>query len=57
LGTTHDVKIYYKFNYKEKTFEFNSDEKEVIVLDREPMKGVEEFAIFTLDSSNIKRID
>jgi len=57
LGTKHNVKVYYKFEYKGKTFEFNSDEKEIIVLDREPMKGVEEFAIFTLDSSNIKKVD
>jgi hypothetical protein len=57
LGTKHNVRIYYKFKCKGKTFEFNSEEKQVVVLDREPMKGVEEFAIFTLDNSNIKRVD
>ncbi|MBN2142337.1 hypothetical protein JW711_03315 [Candidatus Woesearchaeota archaeon] len=56
IGTLHDVKVYYKFKYQGKIFEFNSEEKQVVVLDREPMKGVEDFAWFTLDNSNIRRV-
>jgi len=57
LGTIHTIKIYYKFEYKGRIFEFMSPEKEVIVLDKEPMKGTDEFAIFTLDKSNLNIVD